>query len=229
MKRITTILLLALGALALQSTQAQNLKTEKGKTSYALGYQLGSGLKDRGMDLDIETVLSAIRDGSRGAKSKLPDDEMKSILTKLQDEARKKALAELKKLSDENKAKGDKFLAANGKKKGVTEMPSGLQIRHIVDGDGRSPLMKEDVMVHMRLSRIDGRELMSTYSTGQPTKIRLDEAMPALQEALPKMRVGSEWRLFVPPSLAYGERGDGRRIGPSETLIIDLKLVSIEK
>jgi len=229
MKRYTTILALALGMVVFQSAQAQNLTTEKAKTSYALGYQLGNGLKERGMDLDIETVVRAIRDGAKGTESKLSADEMKTILAKLQEEARQKALAELKKLGEKNKAEGDKYLAANAKKKGVSEMPSGLQVRRIVDGDGRSPLMKEDVKVHMRLSRIDGRELFSTYSTGEPTKLRLDEAMPALQEALPKMRIGSEWRLFVPPSLAYGERGDGRRIGPSETLIIDVKLISIEK
>jgi hypothetical protein len=41
------------------------------------------------------------------------------------------------------------------------------------------------------------------------------------------MPVGSKWQLFVPSDLAYGERGAGAQIGPDETLIFEVELLSI--
>jgi FKBP-type peptidyl-prolyl cis-trans isomerase FklB len=41
------------------------------------------------------------------------------------------------------------------------------------------------------------------------------------------MPVGSKWRLFIPPHLAYGDQGAGGSIGAKATLIFDVELLDI--
>jgi len=43
------------------------------------------------------------------------------------------------------------------------------------------------------------------------------------------MPVGSKYRLFLPPELAYGAHAPGNKIGPNATLIFEIELLSIEK
>jgi FKBP-type peptidyl-prolyl cis-trans isomerase FklB len=42
------------------------------------------------------------------------------------------------------------------------------------------------------------------------------------------MPVGSKWQFFIPPDLAYGDRGAGNVIGPNTTLVFEVELVSIK-
>ena len=43
------------------------------------------------------------------------------------------------------------------------------------------------------------------------------------------MKEGSKWQLFVPPELAYGERGAGPKIGPNAVLVFEIELVSVKE
>jgi FKBP-type peptidyl-prolyl cis-trans isomerase len=47
------------------------------------------------------------------------------------------------------------------------------------------------------------------------------------EEALLGMPTGARWNLFVPPALAYGERGAGRTIPPNATLVFEVELIAI--
>jgi len=131
------------------------------------------------------------------------------------------------------KQEGEAFLAENARKKGVVTLPSGLQYQVLRQGKGKTPQDGDRVVVHYRLSFVDGTELDSSYARGRPGTFELARLIPGFREALKLMAVGSKWHLVIPAALAYGERGvqsrrkSARRIGPNTVLVYETELLSI--
>lgn len=128
---------------------------------------------------------------------------------------------------EENKAAGAAFLAENGKKAGVVTTASGLQYQVITEGAGTSPGATDKVTVHYQGTTIDGKEFDSSYKRGAPITFPLNGVIAGWTEGLQLMKQGGKSRLFIPSSLAYGERGAGRDIGPNSTLIFDVELIKV--
>ena len=124
--------------------------------------------------------------------------------------------------------KGKNFLMENAKKEGVTSLASGLQYEVITEGNGPSPGPTDKVTTHYHGTLINGTVFDSSVERGQPASFAVNGVIMGWQEALQLMKVGSKWRLFVPHTLAYGERGAGGAIGPYETLIFEVELISID-
>jgi FKBP-type peptidyl-prolyl cis-trans isomerase FklB len=76
---------------------------------------------------------------------------------------------------------------------------------------------------------INGEVFDSTSKTGKPATFKLSQVIPGWIEALQLMPAGSTWEVYVPASLAYGDRSVGGPIGPNETLIFNIHLVSVKK
>ncbi len=115
------------------------------------------------------------------------------------------------------------------KKKGVTTLPSGLQYKVIKAGTGKKPKATDTVTVHYQGTLTDGKEFDSSYRRGQPVTFPVNGVIPGWTEALQLMEEGAKWQIFIPSSLAYGDRGAGRDIGPHATLIFEIELVSIQE
>ncbi len=124
---------------------------------------------------------------------------------------------------------GAAFLAANQKKPGVVTLPDGLQYKVIVEGKGEKPTQTDTVTVHYAGTLINGKEFDSSYKRGEPATFPVGGVIAGWTEALQLMPVGSTWELFIPASLAYGEQGAGGVIGPNETLIFKVQLISVKK
>jgi FKBP-type peptidyl-prolyl cis-trans isomerase FklB len=139
-----------------------------------------------------------------------------------------KKAEEMQKLSEKNKADGEKFLAENAKKEGVKVLPSGLQYKVITPGTGKSPKATDTVTTHYKGMLIDGTEFDSSYKRGEPATFPVSGVIPGWTEALQLMKEGAKWQLFLPSNLAYGERGAGRDIGPNATLIFEVELISVK-
>jgi FKBP-type peptidyl-prolyl cis-trans isomerase FklB len=122
---------------------------------------------------------------------------------------------------EKNLAEGRVFLAENAKKAGVKTLPSGLQYKVIKEGFGAMPIATDTVTVHYRGTLIDGTEFDSSYSRGKPATFRVDGVIAGWTEALQLMKEGARWQLFIPPNLAYGEKGAGSKIPPNSSLIFD--------
>src|SRR5205823_5819370 len=120
--------------------------------------------------------------------------------------------ADKKEKAQKNRAAGEAFLAENGKKAGVTVLASGLQYKVLKEGRGASPSATYTVTFHYRSTLVDGTEFANSYQQGKPTTISLGRTIGAWREALPMMKEGAKWQLFVPSELAYGARG-GSGIG----------------
>lgn len=219
--------LILLLTVATSPAVAQDLSTEKGKLSYSVGWDLGTDIKRRGEDFDVEALISAIRDSASDAEPQVELAEMQRLLTDLQERVRAEQLAALQKLAEENLAKGEEFLQQNRSKTGIVALPSGVQYRIIEEGDGPRPGLESTVKVHYRSSKVDGREMDSSFARGVPQEITVNSVLPGWQEVLPLMKQGSTWQIFVPSELAFGARGNPPQIGPNETLMFDLKLIEI--
>ncbi|MDX1815211.1 MAG: FKBP-type peptidyl-prolyl cis-trans isomerase, partial [Thermodesulfobacteriota bacterium] len=135
---------------------------------------------------------------------------------------------ERKKAAEKNLAEGKSFLEKNAKKEGVKTLPSGLQYKVLKKGSGISPKKTDTVTVNYKGTLIDGTEFDSSYKRGKPATFRVGGVIAGWTEGLQLMKPGAKWQLFIPPNLAYGERGAGARIAPNSTLIFEVELVSVQ-
>jgi FKBP-type peptidyl-prolyl cis-trans isomerase FklB len=211
-----------------QDSSARPAPTQA-QTSYALGLNMGSGLRANGVAIDPEAFLKGVQDAIADRKPALSPDEMKAALSQLQADVQAYRVQKLAQAAAANKAQGEAFLKANGAKPGVTTLPSGLQYQVLTAGAGSKPKPSDTVLCNYRGVLIDGTEFDSSASHGGPANLRVDSVIAGWSEALQLMPTGSKWRLFVPSALAYGERGAGDDIGPDATLIFDIELLSIVK
>jgi FKBP-type peptidyl-prolyl cis-trans isomerase FklB len=215
------------------------LKTQKDKTSYAIGLNVGKGLagnlKQQSVDVDQTILLSGVKDALAGGKTLLTDDEAKAVLTQLQTEMRvrqqekmKVEQEKMKAVAEVNNKQGAEFLGANKAKEGVVTLPSGLQYKVLAEGTGPKPTAGDSVTCNYRGTLISGKEFDSSYKRGHPETFPVTGVIKGWTEALQLMPVGSKWQLFVPAELGYGDRGAGPDIGPGATLIFEVDLLSIQ-
>jgi FKBP-type peptidyl-prolyl cis-trans isomerase FklB len=122
---------------------------------------------------------------------------------------------------------GKNFLEANKQKAGVVSLPSGLQYEVITEGTGVKPLARNKVTCHYHGTLIDGTVFDSSVKRGQPATFPLNMVIKGWTEGLQLMSVGSKWRFFIPPQLAYGDRQTGSDIGPNSTLIFEVELLGV--
>ncbi|MEE9156937.1 MAG: FKBP-type peptidyl-prolyl cis-trans isomerase [Gammaproteobacteria bacterium] len=197
-------------------------KTDDEKFSYAIGYQIAESVKRQGMEVDVDSLIQAIRDDLTGTPLRISQPEMQAAVVAYQQK-------KFEELSDKNQKAGKKYLAANKKKPGIVELPSGLQYRIVEEGSGEKPVSSDTVKVHYRGTLIDGTEFDSSYARGEPVTFQVANIINGWQQALILMSEGAKWQVFIPPILAYGSGGAGQNIGPNATLVFEIELVSIEK
>ena len=220
--------LLVIVALMTSPVMAQDITSEKGKLSYSVGWDIGEDIKRRGAEFDVETIIAAIRDSATGKQSQIPNEEMVTLLTALQQKVRQEQAEAFRKIAEENQAKSTEFLAANATKPGVVVLPSGVQYRIIDEGEGARPGMDSTVKVHYRGSKLTGLEFDSSFARGVPEEFTVNAVLKGWQEVLPLMKTGATWQVFIPADMAFGARGNPP-VGPNEALTFDLKLVEIVK
>jgi FKBP-type peptidyl-prolyl cis-trans isomerase FklB len=127
-----------------------------------------------------------------------------------------------------NLAAGQAFLAKNAKREGVVSAELGWQYEIIKEGFGEKPGPKSKVKCHYHGTLIDGTVFDSSVNRGKPATFPLNRVISGWTIALQMMPIGSKWRLFLPPHLAYGEEQISAEIGPNSTLIFEVELLDIE-
>lgn len=201
------------------------LKGEDSRFSYAVGVRVAQSLKAKGVTtLDTNAFSQAVADVIKERKLKLSDAEMDQAFQTMD----KKRAGERAAAGARAKTAGEKFLAENKGKAGVTTLATGLQYRVIREGNGVKPTASDMVEVHYRGRRIDGTEFDSSYSRGEPASFPVEGVIQGWQQVLQLMPVGSKWEVVIPSDLAYGEAGAGAAIGPNETLVFDIELLKVE-
>ena len=217
--------LLAVGARAEDAAPT----TDKGKTSYAVGVDIGRNLHGVGADVDIDQMVRGLRDGLTGAKPALSDAEIRQLITAYRTELSQKQHDQMQQALAANKEKGDKFQADYKKKDGVIVLPDGLMYRVLKAGNGKKPAESDSVACNYAGRLVDGTQF-DANAPGKPASFKLNAGLiQGWKEIVLQMPVGSKWEVVIPPSLAYGDRGAGREIPPASTLVFDIELVSIDE
>jgi FKBP-type peptidyl-prolyl cis-trans isomerase FklB len=229
--KIKLVAAVVLGAVISNTYAASDvsLDTDIQKLSYSIGVDLGNNIKKQGIDIDVTSMGQGIEDAMTNKPLKMTEEQMKDSLVKFQKDLMKKRSQQFEKQSDDNKSKGEVFLKENRSKQGVVALASGLQYKVLTKGSGAKPRKDDTVTVEYTGKLINGKVFDSTDKSGKPATFKLDQVIPGWTEALQLMPVGSTWELYVPSSLAYGSRNVGGLIGPNETLIFSVHLISIDK
>lgn len=210
-----------------QIARKETLETQKDKVSYAIGMSIGRDFKTQGVDIDLATLDQGISDVLGDKELLMTEDEVRETLMAFQEEMMKKQSEAAEKAAEKNAQEGEAFLSENGKKEGIVTLPSGLQYRIITEGTGKSPAETDSVTVHYRGTLIDGTEFDSSYKRDEPVTFPVGGVIAGWTEALQLMKEGAKWELFIPSSLAYGERGAPPVIGPNATLLFEVELISV--
>ena len=191
------------------------------KLSYALGLVIGHNLKEMGVDnLNGADFAQAVADVLAGNATTMTNAEAQQIV----------ATYMQKKEAEKGKAAreaGEKFLAENAKKEGVTVTASGLQYVVLTEGSGRKPSATDNVKCHYEGRLTDGTVFDSSYRRGEPAVFPLNGVIAGWTEGVQLMGEGAKFRFFIPYNLAYGERGAGGSIPPYAALVFDVELIEV--
>lgn len=127
------------------------------------------------------------------------------------------------------KQEGAAFLQANKEKPGVSELPGGVQYEVITEGTGAQPQLSDKIKAHYKGALLSGKEFDSSFRRNQPFTAPLRSLIQGWQTAIPLMKEGSHWRLWIPSDMAYGDRGAGSDIPGGATLVFEVQLLEIIK
>lgn len=205
------------------------LTSVKDSLSYALGMNIGMNLKMQNFDIDPAILAKALMGRYEDKATALNEEQAMNLIMAYQQQAQEKQQAEQAVAGEKNKAEGDAFLAENKKRDGVKVTESGLQYEVIKMGEGPKPTKDDKVRTHYHGTLISGKVFDSSKQRGEPVEFPVSGVIPGWIEALQMMPVGSQWKLYIPSNLAYGERGVSADIGPNTVLIFEIDLLDIVK
>ncbi len=226
---VTTFLTLGIALSTWGADAKTELKTQRDKSSYAIGLNMGKNIRVQNADISVELLALGLNHGITNSTPLLTEDQIKEVMTAFQTDLRTKQESKRKEMAEQNKNEGEAFLAENKKKKDIVTLTNGLQYKILTAGKGTKPVLTDKVSVKYRGTLIDGTEFDSTEKHGgKPAEFGVGGVVKGWTQALQLMPTGSKWQLFLPSELAYGDRGS-RNIGPNATLIFDVELLEILK
>ena len=214
------ILLCAVNTAAEQS----KISDKTARVSYSLGYQVGQDLKRQGSEIQPNVMRRGILDGLSGRAPLLNSKEMQQLLSTLKKRIVAAQEEEEQRLKNQHYEDDRKFLVENAKKERVVSLPSGLQYEVLREGTGKSPDLNDKVTVQYRGPRIISKEFDRSQRKAKNAKYHVKKVIPGMTQALKLMKEGAIWRLFIPPDLAYDERGPLK----GRAIIFELELISVE-
>ena len=193
------------------------------KLSYALGLLIGHNLKGMNIDgLVTAEFTRAVEQVLKGEKAEMTEVQAQGMVQEYMKEQQELA-------GREAREAGEKFLAENAKREGVTTTASGLQYKVLTDAIGQKPVATDSVRCHYEGRLIDGTVFDSSYQRGEPTSFPLQGVIKGWTEGLQLMNLGSKFRFFIPYELAYGAQGAGGAIPPYAALVFDVELLGINE
>jgi FKBP-type peptidyl-prolyl cis-trans isomerase FklB len=214
---------------AAQQAQRPKPAALEDRASYIIGLNLGQSLKSQSVPVTPDLIIQGLRDGLGGAEPLLTPEEIQSSMQEFQQQLMAKQEEKRKVEGEKNQKESQVFLDQNKGRAGVKTTASGLQYEVLKEGSGESPKPTDQVTVNYRGTLPSGKVFDSSYDRGQPVTFPVNGVIPGWVEALQLMKPGSKYKIYLPPALAYGERGAGNDIGPNQALVFEVELISVSK
>jgi FKBP-type peptidyl-prolyl cis-trans isomerase FklB len=209
-----------------------DLKTKNDSISYVIGANIGANLIDNisrdSLDLPIESLVQGFKDALNKIDSTVfTETQKQAIMSAFQKEMQQKQMEKVAKAAQPNKEAGTKWLEENKAKEGVVQTASGLQYKVIKMGKGAQPQASDSVTVNYEGKLLDGKVFDSSYERKKPAKFVLSQVIRGWQEGLMLMKEGSNYELYIPSDLAYGDQGN-QNIPGGSTLIFKVELLKVK-
>ena len=193
------------------------------KLSYALGLLIGHNLQGMNIDgLVTAEFTRAVEHVLKGEKAEMTEVQAQGMVQEYMKEQQELA-------GRDAREAGEKFLAENAKREGVTTTASSLQYEVLTEAIGQKPVATDSVRCHYEGRLIDGTVFDSSYQRGEPTSFPLQGVIKGWTEGLQLMSLGAKFRFFIPYELAYGAQGAGGAIPPYAALVFDVELLGINE
>lgn len=133
----------------------------------------------------------------------------------------------IKDLAAKNLKEGEDFLKQNKDREGVVSLSEELQYEVLIEGTGSKPTVASKVLCHYQGVLLNGAIIDSSYQRKRPESLLISELISGWKQALVLMTVGSRWKLYIHPRLAYGFESITQESGGNCTLIFEIELVAI--
>lgn len=200
--------------------------------SYAMGMNTANSLKNmtdkQDLDFDFDAFMKGIKDTYNGTKTEMNQEEAGQVIQQVMMRIQQKQQQKMQAAGEKNSTAGAVFLEQNRKKKNIKTTASGLQYEVLKEGKGAKPALEDVVTVNYSGKLLDGTEFDSSYKRNEPATFPLNRVIKGWQEGLQLMTVGSKYKLYIPAELGYGAQGAGNVIGPNQTLLFEVELLSIK-
>ncbi len=206
---------------AKQTPNSLTLSSAQDSLSYALGVDIARSLKSSNFEIDLDVLSKALTASYQGKEVLFNEEQVTTVIQRNIRMMMEKRGAELRK-------PGEEFLAALKNKSTVKSTPEGVLYEVLVEGTGSQPNSNDEVKVHYAGYLINGEKFDSSYDRGEPINLNLNQVIEGWKIALPLMKVGAKYKLYIPYNLAYGERDTGK-IPPYSALIFEIELLDIIK
>lgn len=203
------------------------LDTERKQFSYMIGMDIGKSISPVKAEIDMETLVEAMKTVMKDGKPLLTDEQAKEIGKAFGERMMAKQAAERETQIKKNLEEGVKFLAENKKKPNVKTTESGLQYQILRPGNGPKPKATDMVLAHYVGTFLDGKKFDSSYDRGQPAEFALNAVIPGWTEGLQLMSKGSKFKFWIPADLGYGAEGQGN-MPPNATLVFEVELQDVK-
>ncbi len=219
---LVTIAMIPMGA---RAEERQELR-DQDKLSYSIGMEVARNFKKNESPLKPDMVLRGMQDGLAGERPQLSEKEFRKVIAEFQNQVRQRMASNSRILAADNRKKAEEFLQKNQNKEGVMMLAGGVQYKVLQAGQGAQPQDADGVQIKYRGTLLNGTQFDGTEGD-RPGTAKLYDLFNGLRAGIKNMSVGSHWTLWIPPQMAYGERGVGSDIGPNELLVYDLELVGL--
>lgn len=204
-------------------------KYTEAQVAEAYGWYMGAQMGLRQMEFTQAQVEAMARGMIGAAAGGQPSFDAKEIGPEVEAFLGKKNEAFMTKLRNKNLEDGGAFFAKLKENKNVVELPSGLRYEIVKAGTGAMPKAGQMVQMQYTGTLASGQVFDSTRERGQPAEMILQngQVIPGLFEGMQKIGVGGTIKLYLPPSLAYGDQGS-QVIPPSATLVFEVELLGVK-